>query len=141
MVKQNQIIEQKITKDRREGKGRVLALSRRIYRLLQQNTQSSVTDVYYYVESEISDDHYYCVKYNPSSSVVESWFCSCKDNSTRHMKCKHLFAIEFAIKWGTIQDIDKVPSLLLEANKRFPAVVQQSNNNKKSSYLEDDYDF
>ena len=35
--------------------------------------------------------------------------CSCKDNSTRRMKCKHLFAIEFAIKWGTLKDIDKVP--------------------------------
>jgi predicted nucleic acid-binding Zn finger protein len=33
--------------------------------------------------------------------------CSCKDNSTRRgIKCKHLFAIEFAIKWGTIKDID-----------------------------------
>jgi hypothetical protein len=52
-----------------------------------------------------------------------------------------LFAIEFAIKWGTIKDIaDKPQPPLLEANKRFPIVVQKSNNNKKS-YLEDDYDF
>jgi hypothetical protein len=91
-------------KDRRPGKGRTMVLSRRIYRL--QNTDNT-----FFVESETSDDHYYCVKYNPSS-VVESWLCSCKDNSTRHIKCKHLFAIEFAIKWGIIKDIDKLPSTI-----------------------------
>ena len=99
----NQTVEQYntkliITKDRREGKGHILALSRRMYRLLQQNT-SLVTDVYYYVESETSDDQYYFVKFKPD--VLESyWYCSCKDNSTRGLKCKHLFAIEFAIRWG-----------------------------------------
>jgi hypothetical protein len=74
-------IEHKNTKkDRREGKGRVLALSRRMYRL-RQNTDT------FYVESESSDDPYYFVKFKPD--VLESsWYCSCKDNSTkRGVKC------------------------------------------------------
>ena len=95
------VVDKKKTKDRREGKGRSIALSRRIYRLLQ-------TDVFY-VESESTDNVYYFVKFKPD---VFGW-CNCKDYSTRHtIKCKHLFAIEFAIKWGTLQDIDTIPSLL-----------------------------
>ena len=90
--------EDKKTKDRRPGKGRVLAFSRRIYRL--QNT-----DVYY-VESETSDNIYYFVKFKPD---VFEW-CSCLDNSTRHVKCKHLFEIEFAIRMGILKDIDKLPT-------------------------------
>ena len=124
-----QVVKNKVEiKDRREGKGRVLAISRYVYHVLNSDV--------YYVESESGDSVYYFVKFKPD---VESW-CSCKDNSTRGLKCKHLFAIEFAIKWGTIKDIKKLPPILVEANKRFPVVVQQSNNNTKS-YLEDDYDF
>ena len=96
-MQQLKIEHKNITKkDRRPGKGRALALSRRIYRL--QNT-----DIFYYVESETRDDQYYLCKFK--SDVLDSQ-CSCKDNSTRGLKCKHLFAIEFAIKWGTIKDID-----------------------------------
>jgi hypothetical protein len=73
-------------KCRREGKGRVLAISRRIYRLLQ-------TDVYY-VESESTDNVYYFIKFK--SDIVE--FCSCKDyESNRAQKCKHIFGVEFVI--------------------------------------------
>jgi hypothetical protein len=95
-------IEHKNTtkKDIRPGKGRAVALSRDIYRL--QNTDT------FYVESETSDDHYYFVKFKPD--VFDEWYCNCKDHSIRNIKCKHLFAIEFAIKWGIIKDIEKVPS-------------------------------
>jgi hypothetical protein len=103
--RENTTTDQKVVentkKDRRPGKGRAMALSRRIYRLQNTNNTS-----FYYVESETSDDQYYFCKFKPD---VLEWYCSCKDNSTRHLKCKHLFAIEFAIKWGTIKDIDKVP--------------------------------
>ena len=84
-------------KDRREGKGRCIALSRRIYRLMQ-------TDVFY-VESESTDNVYYFVKFKPD--VIE--WCSCCDNSLRGMKCKHLHSIEYAIKFGTLKDTDKLP--------------------------------
>ena len=63
------------------------------------------TDVFY-VESESTDNTYYFVKFKPD--VIE--WCSCRDNSTRGLKCKHLHAIEIAIKFGTLEDIDKLPA-------------------------------
>jgi hypothetical protein len=115
-------------KDRREGKGRVLALSRRMYRL-RQNTDT------FYVESESRDDHYYFVKFKQD---VFQW-CSCKDNSTRRgLKCKHLFAIEFAIKWGIIKDSDKLPPTATADVKEDTQLVQIL---KSLSYKDDDYTF
>ena len=98
--------------NKREGKGRSLAISRNVYRL--QNTDT------FYVESETSDNIYYFVKFKQD---VFEW-CSCLDNSTRHVKCKHIFAIEFTIKWGTLKDIDKLPA-----------------SAEPKSYEEDDYSF
>ena len=121
LMKQELTTSQKIVenkKDRREGKGRCIALSRRIYRL--QNT-----DVYY-VESESSDNTYYFVKFKPD---VIDW-CSCPDNSMRGMKCKHLFAIEYAIRMGTLKDTDKLPA---DARRDI------AKDNK--SYTDDDYSF
>jgi predicted nucleic acid-binding Zn finger protein len=152
-IEHENTIEKK--KDRREGKGRVLALSRRMHRL-RQNTDT------FYVESESSDDHYYFVKFKQDVLESSLWYCSCKDNSTRHIKCKHLFAIEFAIKWGTIKDIDRIPNPTVEdveidntitnqqellgyPNLPYSKLGQTNNNNKtihnQKSYLEDDYDF
>ena len=111
----SKIVESK--KDRRSGKGRAIALSRRIYRLMQ-------TDVFY-VESESTDGIYYFVKFKPD---VLEW-CSCMDNSTIGLKCKHLYAIEFAIRMNTLKDTDKLP-----------AEVQVKREVTKS-YTEDDYSF
>ena len=90
------------TKDRRSGKGLVIALSRRIYHL---NTSNRHT---YYIESESSDNNYYFVRFNPS---VFEW-CSCKDfeHSKEIKRCKHIFAIEHAIRFGTILEVDRLPS-------------------------------
>jgi len=82
----------------------------------------------YYVQSERSNEIYYYVKYNPD--VIE--WCSCPDNSIRGQKCKHQFAIEYAIIKGTLIDIDRLPA---EA-KRYPAIVYSA-----KSYKDDDYDF
>ena len=108
-----------VKKDRREGKGRCIALSRRIYRLLQ-------TDVFY-VESESTDGIYYFVKFK--HDVIE--WCSCCDNSLRGIKCKHLHSIEYAIKFCTLQDTDKLP---VEAK-------QDNNSMVSKSYRDDQYDF
>jgi hypothetical protein len=116
-------IEEKKTKDRRSRKGLVLALSRRVYRLKNSDT--------FYVESESADNVYYFEKYNPS---VFEW-CACPDNSTRHIKCKHLYAIEFAIRFGTLKDIDKLPI----ETKRYDATT--TTVSKSSSYEEDEYSF
>ena len=126
LPKTNQIVgnekEEKKTKDRRESKGRVLAISRQVYRLLNSDV--------YYVESESSDNIYYYVKYNPS---VFEW-CSCKDfESNRFRICKHLYSIEFAIRFGTLKDIDKLPS---EAKRYGTTTTIVS-----KSYEENQYDF
>ena len=111
-------LESNKKKDSHESKGMVLAISRRTYRLQNSNT--------FYVESESTDNVYYFVRYEPSFQ-----WCSCLDNSTRHVKCKHIFAIEYAIRKGTLQDIDKLPA---EA-KRYGAITVSK------PYEEDDYDF
>jgi predicted nucleic acid-binding Zn finger protein len=100
-------------KDRREGKGRVIALSRLVYRII--NTDA------FYVESETKDGLYYYVVFNTDRGL--EW-CSCKDheNARYKGKCKHLHGVEFSIKMGTYRDTDKLPS-------------------KTRSYKEDEYSF
>ena len=116
-------------KDRRSGKGRVLALSRRIYRL--QNT-----DVFY-VESESSDNTYYFVKYNLS----ESAWCSCPDNSIRGMKCKHLWSIEYAIRFGTLKETDRLPAYAKRDTSVLVSPKPEQIAIEAKSYTEDDYSF
>ena len=112
MIQQLVESNKSIKRDKREGKGRVLAISRRIYRLQK-------TDMFY-VESESSDNTYY-VKYQPSDL---EW-CSCRDNSTRGIKCKHIWSIEFAIRLRIIKDTDRLP---IEAK-----VKKKSSNNNCSN--------
>jgi len=111
---------------KRMGRGRVIAQSRRIYRLMQ-------TDVFY-VESESTDNVYYFVKFKPD--VVE--YCTGPDNSLRgrQMKCKHIWSIEFAIRLGTLRDIERLPT---EAKVKEIVVVPAAIITK--SYTEDDYSF
>jgi hypothetical protein len=86
-----------VVENLREVKGAGLATSRNILRIQNSDT--------FYVQSEKDDNIYYFVRYNPS---VFEW-CSCPDNSIRGQKCKHQFAIEYAIKKGTLKDIDRLP--------------------------------
>jgi len=101
-------------KDRREGKGRVIAISRTIYRITN-------TDVFY-VESESKDGMYYYVMFDTAKKF--EW-CSCKDFERRNNMCKHLYAVSFAIKMNTVKDTEKLP----------PAAK------KSKGYEEDEYDF
>jgi hypothetical protein len=100
----------------REVKG--ASLSRNVVRIVGSDT--------FYCQSE-STDIYYFIRYEPSFQ-----WCSCLDNSTRHIKCKHIFAIEYAIRKGTLKDIEH----LTKEAQRYPQVITA-----KSSYEEDDYDF
>ena len=129
-MQQLKVEHENTKKNRREGKGRVLAISRRIYRLQK-------TDVYY-VESESSDNIYYFVKFKPD--VIE--WCSCCDNSIRGMKCKHLWSIEFAIRFGTLNDTDRLPA---DAKRDTSMLVspkpEQITTIEAKSYTEDDYSF
>jgi hypothetical protein len=67
------------------------------------------------------------VKFKPD---VFEW-CSCPDNSMRHIKCKHLFSIDFAIRKNTLKEIEHLP----ENAQRYPQVITAK------SYEEDDYSF
>jgi len=88
-------------KDRREGKGRALALSREIYR---------TSENLFYVESE-SSKIYYTVKYQPSESFVLEW-CTCADyNSNRSSRCKHIYAVKYALEQKTIKQVNKFSSV------------------------------
>ncbi|MGI8832155.1 MAG: hypothetical protein ACR2IS_05895 [Nitrososphaeraceae archaeon] len=90
------------------------------------------TDVFY-VESESTDSVYYFVKFK--TDVIE-WF-SCMDNSTRGLKCKHILAIEFAIRMGTLKDTDRLPTA--EAKRERVTVATAATVTK--SYKDDDYTF
>jgi hypothetical protein len=112
---------EELVENKREGHGRSIALTKNVFRLVNSDT--------FYVESESTKDVFYFVRYEPSFN-----WCSCLDNSTRHIKCKHSFAIEYAIMKGTLKDIEKLPA---EA-KRYPATVSAI---AAKSYRDDDYDF
>ncbi len=118
-------------KNRREGRGRVLALSRRVYRLQNKDT--------FYVESESSDGRYYFVRFEPTSF---EW-CSCFDNSTRGEKCKHLYAIEYAIRFNTIKEVPKLPADVLVKKDIVIATTESTTMIVKTpkSWENDDYSF
>jgi len=122
-----EIVEEAEQKSKRECKGRILALTRNIYRLHNSDI--------YYVQSESSNDIYYFVKFKPD--VVE--YCSCLDNSLRggQMKCKHLHAIEFAIKMGTLRDTERLPPEAKVSKVVSTAKVIST----AKSYTDDDYSF
>jgi hypothetical protein len=110
---------EELVENKREGHGLNIALTRKVYRLTNSDT--------FYCESEKVKDLYYFVRYEPSFN-----WCSCSDNSYRHVKCKHIFSIEFAIMKGTLKDIDKLPA---EA-KRYPQIVTA-----RKDWRDEDYDF
>jgi len=98
------MVQQLVTKkNRREGKGRALALSRIIYR---------TSDTLFAVESETLDGVYYTVKYQPSETFISEW-CTCNDyNSNRAARCKHIFAVQFALENRTvIKDRNKISNV------------------------------
>jgi len=96
-------MQQQVVKNRREGKGRALALSRTIYR---------TSDNLFAVESETLDNIYYTVKYQPSETFISEW-CTCNDyNSNRAARCKHIFAVQFALENRTvIKDRNKISNV------------------------------
>jgi len=82
----------------RECRGRRCALLGKVLRL--ENSEHT-----FYVKSE-SKDIFYFVEYK-----TDSQFCTCWDYaSNRSDKCKHIFAIEYALRLNLVQQIDhKLP--------------------------------
>jgi hypothetical protein len=102
--------------NKREDHGRNIALTRRVYRIVNSDT--------FYCQSE-STDIYYFVRFNPS---VLEW-CSCPDNSYRGNTCKHIFGVIEGIKRQKIIDVEKLPPNIKRDN-----IVPKS-------YRDDLYDF
>ena len=96
------------------------------------------TDVFF-GESESTDNVYNFLKFKPD--VIE--WCSCPDNSLRggQMRWKHLHAIEFVIRLGTLGDIVKLPT---EAKVKKAVITKATaivvpTANSSISYKDDDY--
>jgi transposase-like protein len=67
----------------REGRGEAIAkLSNQIHR----------QDENLYVVKSQSGNGEYCV-----AKVDGNWVCECPDNTYRHVKCKHIYAVEFSV--------------------------------------------
>jgi putative transposase len=59
------------------------------------NTKTNIThieDMFYTVRSQSGNGEY------AVSKVDGEWICECPDNKFRHVKCKHIFAVEFSRK-------------------------------------------
>lgn len=85
--------------DPREAKGKLIAESNKIYRITGKDV--------FYVESDSMDNVFYYIMFNTAKDF--EW-CSCLDHSVRGKKCKHIWGVEYAIRKGTYQDTDKLPS-------------------------------
>jgi len=128
---QQQVVNKK---DRREGKGRTLALSREIYR---------TSDNLFYVESESTDKIYYTCKYQPSESFVLEW-CTCADYmSNRATRCKHIYAVKYALEQKTIKQVNKFSSIAasISITRELQSQPEQEQKEKKSIYDGDEYTF
>ena len=101
-----QIVKPK--EQKREDKAKVIASSRQVYRIINSDV--------FYVESETEDDLYYYVMFDTDGC---EW-CSCWDYSARQVRCKHLIAVAYAIKWGVVTDTDKLPPLAKRDNRPKP---------------------
>ena len=119
--KTKQKTEQQVetVENKREGHGHNIALTKKVYRLTNSDT--------FYCESEKVKDQYYFIRYESSFE-----YCSCFDNSYRHIRCKHLYAVEYAIRKNTLQEIEHLP----ENTQRYPQKITS-----KSSFEEEEYSF
>jgi len=116
-------MQQQVVKNRREGKGRALALSREIYQ---------VSDNIFYVESE-TQSIFYTVKYQSNPSFTLEW-CTCLDYcSNRSSRCKHIFAVQYALENRLVKKESKNP---------VAAIITTGNGNGpvQTSRYEDDGD-
>jgi transposase-like protein len=60
----------------------------------------------YMVKSQTNDHGYKVFK------VSDEWFCECPDHVYRHVKCKHIFAVEFSVSFrDTVRRIEPIENL------------------------------
>ena len=104
--------------DKRLEKGKVLAESNTIYRIIGKDV--------FYVESESTEAMFYYIMFNTEKDF--EW-CSCRDHSIRGLRCKHIFAVEYSIRKATYIDTDKLPSGV------------KRDNGQQLQYKSDQYEF
>jgi len=98
----------------RECRGLRLYISQSVFRI--QNSKHG-----YYVKSESSDRYYFV------SNKTDSQFCTCLDYAShRADKCKHLYAVQYALRLGLVQSIDR--KLPISSIKRNPTTTDQYKN-------------
>jgi putative transposase len=68
----------------------------------QENHVKRIDENTYTVKSQ-SQDSVYCI-----AKICGEWLCECPDNKYRHVKCKHLFAVEFSQSLRTEVAINRV---------------------------------
>jgi putative transposase len=86
------------TLDEREQKGLEIA---------KQPNQIKRLDADSYTVKSQSNDHEYKV-----FKVSDEWFCECPDHVYRHVKCKHIFAVEFSVSLReTVRRIEPLDNL------------------------------
>jgi len=88
------------------------------------------------------------VKFKPDVDVE---YCSCPDNSMRGQKCKHIWSIEFATRFDTLKDIDKLPEkgqkVFQPMNDKYLSPIGRVDEQiaaatiEAKSYTDDDYSF
>src|SRR4030066_1326646 len=59
--------------------------------IAQLNGQIKRVDDFTYSVKSQSHEGEYCI-----TKVDGQWLCECPDNAYRHVKCKHIFAVEFS---------------------------------------------
>jgi putative transposase len=73
--------------------------------IARMNNQVKRIDANSYVVKSQSNNGEYCV-----SKTDEGWKCECPDHVYRHVKCKHIFAVEFSVSFRAEVAIGRVIS-------------------------------
>jgi len=85
--------------DEREQRGHEIANSHDQVKRIDENT--------YTVKSQSNHGEYKVFK------VSDEWFCECPDHVYRHVKCKHIFAVEFSVSFrDTVRRIEPIENLI-----------------------------
>lgn len=75
--------------------------------IAKQPNQIKRLDADSYTVKSQSNDHEYRV-----FKVSDEWFCECPDHVYRHVKCKHIFAVEFSVSLReTVRRIEPIDNL------------------------------
>ena len=92
----------------REERGLVIAK--------KQAQINCVEEDFYTVLSQSGNGEYAITK------VDDEWICECPDNKFRHVKCKHIFAVELSLK---MKSVVKKSVVIQEINVRLVFSVTQ----------------